>query len=259
MPFRDVLGGTLVQARRAKASPLRIVIPIAVIAALLAGGAFAVFKLGGDPTTANTPTRAPSVAATQSTAQPTSTESPSSEPSATSTKAPTVATGAKALKACQRRVRVADDVLAAAKTGVRHWAIHVQAQTDANARKISIAKMGALFKKTRLAGPADQQRYRDALSKYEDLNGSCDKVKGATASVAEKLSNCRDRAKAQKPVLAAAADGMADWKSHLAAMQRNAKTHVPHAESVWLRAWRAAPPHIKAYKKAAADFDAPKC
>ena len=119
--------------------------------------------------------------------------------------------------------------------------------------------MGALFKKTRLAGPADQQRYRDALSKYEDLNGSCDKVKGATASVAEKLSNCRDRAKAQKPVLAAAADGMADWKSHLAAMQRNATTHVPHAESVWLRAWRAAPPHIEAYKKAAADFDAPKC
>ena len=60
-------------------------------------------------------------------------------------------------------------------------------------------------------------------------------------------------------MLAAAADGMADWKSHLAAMQRNAEDHVRNAQGVWLRAWRAAPPHIKAYKKAAADFDAPKC
>ena len=60
-------------------------------------------------------------------------------------------------------------------------------------------------------------------------------------------------------MMAAGADGMADWKSHVAAMQRNAETHVRNAQGVWLAAWRAAPPHIKAYKKAAADFDAPKC
>ncbi len=214
--------------------------------------------MGDDPTTANAPTRAPSVAATQSTAQPTSTGSPSSKPSASPTKT-AKPVGAKALKACQRKVRAADDVLAAAKVGVRHWAIHVQAQTDANAARITPKAMNALFKETRLAGPADHQRYGDALDTYEDLNGSCDKVEGASAKVADKLSDCRDRARAQKPVLAAAADGMADWKSHLAAMQRNAESHVRDAQGVWLRAWRAAPPHIKAYKKAAADFDAPKC
>ncbi len=87
--------------------------------------------------------------------------------------------------------------------------------------------MSALFKKTRLAGPADHQRYDDALSAYKDLNGSCAKVEGAPAKVAGKLSNCRDRAQAQKPVLAAGADGMADWKSHLAAMQRNAEEPRP--------------------------------
>ena len=139
------------------------------------------------------------MAATQTTAQPTSTGSPSSEPSATPTKAKPVV-GAKALKACQRRVRAADDVLAAAKIGVRHWAIHVQAQTDGNSQKISPKTMSALFKQTRLAGPSDQQRYRDALDAYEDLDGSCNKVKGAPAKVADKLSDCRDRAQAQKPV-----------------------------------------------------------
>ena len=248
----------MVQARRAKARPLRVVIPLAIVAALLAGGALAVSKVG-DPTTANAPTRAPSVAATQSTAQPTRTGSPSSEPSATPTKTANSVAGAKALKACQRRFRAADDVMAAAKIGVQHWATHVQAQTDANARKISTKTMSARFKQTRLAGPADQQRYRDALDAHEDLNRTCHKVKGAPAKVADKLGDCRDRAQAQKPVLAASADAMADWKSHLAAMQRNAESHVRNAQGVWLKAWRAAPPHINAYKKAAADFDAPKC
>ena len=70
-------------------------------------------------------------------------------------------------------------MLAAAEIGVRHWAIHVQAQTDANARKISTAKMSARFKATRLDGPADQRRYRDAIDAYEGQDGSCAKVKGA--------------------------------------------------------------------------------
>ena len=70
------------------------------------------------------------------------------------------------------------------------------------------------------------------------LNGSCGKVKDAPAKVAGKLSDCRDRAQEQKPVLAAGANGMADWKSHLAAMQRNAGSHVRNAQRVWL--WRMA-------------------
>lgn len=249
----------MVQARRAKARPTRIIIPLAVVAALLAGGAYAVSQLGGEPQTANAPTRAPSVAATQSTAQPSKSASPSTEPSPTPTKSATSDIGAKKLKACQRKVRAADDVMRAAKIGVLHWATHVQAQTDANAQKISSATMSARFKKTRLAGPTDLQRFDDALDAYKDLNGSCDKVKNAPAKVASKLSDCRDRAQAQKPVMAAGADGMADWKSHIAAMARNAEEHVSNAQGVWLKAWRAAPPHINAYKKVSADFNAPKC
>jgi hypothetical protein len=156
-------------------------------------------------------------------------------------------------------VRAADKVLAEAKIGIKHWATHVQAQTDANNSKISVGQMNAKFKVTRLAGPADQSRYRKALATYQEQKGSCQRVAGAAASVAASLAKCDDRARAQRPVLAAAADGMADWRSHLAAMQRSRMTHVAHPEAVWLRAWRAAPPHIRAYDKAVANFDAPRC
>ncbi len=203
------------------------------------------------------------MAATESTAQPTRSTTPTPQPKPTSTSKPTATPGAvkavKALKACQSRVRAADDVLAAGKTGTLHWAAHVQAQTDANKSKITVTEMKARFKESRLAGPADQQRYADALSTYKDLSGSCGKVKGAEDKVAGKLADCNERAKAQKPLLAATANGMADWKSHLAAMQRSSEGHVANAQGVWLRAWRAAPPHINAYKQAAADFHAPNC
>ncbi len=156
-------------------------------------------------------------------------------------------------------MRRADQVLKDAKTGMEHWAEHVQAQTDADANVISIEQMDGTFAKTRLAGPADQKRYADALSDYAESEGSCRTVKDASASVAESLARCRKRGKAQQPVLAAAAAGMKDWRTHLAAMQRSRAEHVENAEEVWLQAWRVAPPHIKAYEKAAAGFDAPTC
>jgi hypothetical protein len=184
--------------------------------------------------------------------------SPQGTPSASSTTARGLA-GAKSLASCRAKVRAADKVLAEAKIGVTHWATHVQAQTDANHGKITVGQMNGTFKATRLAGPADQSRYHKALVRYRDLKGSCQPVRGADSSVAASLAKCADRARAQRPVLAAAANGMADWRSHLAAMQRSRMTHVHDAQGVWLRAWRAAPPHIRAYEKAVQHFDAPSC
>ena len=57
--------------------------------------------------------------------------------------------------------------------------------------------MKARFKKTRLKGPDDLKRYDDALSAYEDLEGSCEKVKGAETAVAAALAKCEKRSKAQ--------------------------------------------------------------
>jgi hypothetical protein len=156
-------------------------------------------------------------------------------------------------------VRAGDKVVEAADLGVGHWATHVQAQTDANRAKITVATMKGKFAKTRLAGPADQKRYADAMSDYHKADRSCDTVKGATQKVAAALTKCSQRSKAQRPVIRAAAPAMKDWRSHLAAMQRSREGHVVNAEAIWLKAWRAAPPHIKAYQKAAGDFDAPSC
>lgn len=188
---------------------------------------------------------------------------PSTSASSTPSPSPSARTDDQAaarLSSCRDRVGEADAVLAAAKTGVGHWAEHVQAQTDANAGRITVATMDATFARTRLAGPDDQDRYRKAVAGYEDADGSCSAVAGASNKESAALSSCRDRSKAQQPVLKAAEDAMADWRSHLAAMARSRAHHMDDAEQIWVDAWRAAPPHIQAYDKAAAAFrGAPDC
>src|SRR6478672_6200944 len=47
--------------------------------------------------------------------------------------------------------------------GIDHWSQHVQAQTDANAGRISLEGMKKSFMRTRLLGPSDIASYRGAL------------------------------------------------------------------------------------------------
>ena len=248
----------MVQARRAKARPVRVIILLAIVAALLVGGSFAAVKFWPDATTAGPE---PESSATVESQAPTTAES-SPSPSDTPTASSASAASKKALEACQARVRAADEVLKQGKTGVLHWATHVQAQKDNLDGKISVDEMKARFKKTRLKGPDDLKRYDDALSAYEDLTGSCEKVKGADTAVAAALAKCEKRSKAQPAVLKATAAGMKDWKAHQKLMQLNAvhKAGTPsEAQSSWLKQFYAAPKHIKAFKKETADFKAPSC
>lgn len=154
----------------------------------------------------------------------------------------------------------ADDLLAAEKAGVGHWAEHVQAQTAANADRITVDEMNAIFTRTRLAGRDDQDRYDEAVTGYADADGSCAAVAGASQQDAAALARCRDRFDEQQPVLQAGDAAMADWRSHLAAMTRSRTHHLDDAEEIWINAWRAAPPHLRAYENAIATFrDAPDC
>lgn len=163
------------------------------------------------------------------------------------------------MTSCRAKVRAGDAVINEAKVGVGHWARHVQAQTDYNAKAVTYAQMKDEFKVTKLAGPADQSRYTAAVATYKDKRAACTTVAGAPANVASALKRCVERNQAQAPVLKASTDGMADWKSHLAAMSRSAAGHVHDAEGVWIAAWQAAPPHIKAFNKAIKGYDAPNC
>jgi hypothetical protein len=250
-----------------------VVIPV-VIALLVGVGVVALQQgwLSGDTSTTANPS--PAATTTHATGHTMSTTPETPSASATPTEDESSATPrspspsragqagaevAQVLEGCQDKVRAADRVLKAADVGIGHWAEHVQAQTDANSGKISVKKMDAIFKRTRLDGPDDVKAYDRARDDVDQSSGSCDEPEGATGPDRDKIEDCAARSKAQRPVLAAAEDGMDDWESHLAAMRRSRMGHVNDAQGVWIRAWRAAPPHIKAYEKAAKGFDAPPC
>jgi hypothetical protein len=253
----------VVQARRAKVRPARVIIPLVVAAALLVGGSFAAVKFWPDATTAGPQpeTSATTIEQLPSTAE--SSPSPSASTSQSDDAAATTAAAAQALETCRAKVEAADEVLKQGKTGVEHWAIHVGAQKAYVAGKISVDEMKARFKKTRLKGPEDVRRYDDALSAYQELEGSCEAVEGADEQVAATLASCQKRSKAQPAVMRATAAGMKDWKAHLTFMQRNAlhKEGSPsEAQATWLKQYKAAPKNINAFKKATSNFeDAPSC
>jgi hypothetical protein len=246
------------QARRAKAQPARVIIPLAVAAALLVGGLFAAVKFWPDATTAG-PQAESNTATVESQAPSIAESSPSQPPS---TAAEPASEEQKALEACQAKVRAADEVIKQGTTGVEHWAGHIQAQKDGNAGKITPEQMKAQFKATRLKGPGDLQRYDDARSAYQDLDASCDEVAGGDSVVAAALADCSERSKAQKPLMAATNSAMKDWRAHLTFMQRNKlhKAGTPaQALETWLSQYDAAPKNIRAFENASEDFDAPNC
>ncbi len=117
----------MVQARRAKVRPVRVIIPLVVAAALLVGGSFAAWKFWPETTTAG-PQAESSATAVESQAPSTAVSSPSPSETATTDAASAAAT--KALEACQAKVTAADAVRKEGKTGVLHWADHVDAQAD---------------------------------------------------------------------------------------------------------------------------------
>jgi hypothetical protein len=255
-------GGEIVaKARRAKRSAARIVVPILAALLLLSGGAVALWKFWPQLSTSAGPT--PSVEATQSTAEPTTatpSETPSATPSSTPKPDPSAVKAQQALDDCQAKVEAGDAVIKEAKTGVAHWASHVNAQVLADRGVIRIPEMLARFKATRLKGPDDQKRYHDALKDYENQqDASCKKVDKAPSKINAKLEKCATRSSDQQPVLSAGADGMHDWASHLAAMQRDKNEHVANAQAIWVKAYRAAPTNINAFNRAVAKYDPPKC
>ena len=263
------------KARRAQKAPMSKALPIAIAAVLVVAASFVGWRVLSDPSpvTDTKSSASPTETATASPSTDTSAEASASATSAPTTvssspepePAPTPETSADAavvtaaLEQCRAKVASADAVMAATSAGVANWAAHVQAQTDANDGRISDAEMRAIFTRTRLAGPADQKAYGEAVTAYQAIESSCGAVEGAPEESATALSQCSVRLSAQQVVINQGGPAMADWGTHLADMARSAAGDSDDAMGVWTAAWKAAPTNINAHTAAVAAFEAPVC
>ncbi len=261
----------MTQARRAKGFAgrgrrawLLVAVPLLMLLAglLIIEGVRRQAQQGGLPipgvsitaTPASPDVATPTAAASPSTPS----RKPTPRPSTPSAK-PDDSAAVTALRACRAKVKAADEVLDAARTGMKHWSEHILAQTDANSGAITVGEMEEIFDRTMKAGDEDEERYRSAEKGYEGEKGSCREVSGASTQIRQQLGRCAERQKAQDPVLAAADDGMEDWITHLGDMRRSEQGKIHNPEQKWLATWRAAPKNIDAYDEAADDFSAPRC
>ena len=160
---------------------------------LLGGGGVAAWQLWPDGSTTSAQPQA-SVTASSTTPSATS-ATPSQTPTAKPSKSvdPNTVKAEEALKTCQAKVSAGDKVIEEAKTGVGHWASHVESQRLADEGEISIDEMKARFKETRLLGPGDQKRYRDAVNAYQDEDGTCSEIDKAPRAIAASLEKCASR------------------------------------------------------------------
>lgn len=252
----------VIRARRAKPRPFRIAAAVAAVTILVGGGTFMASRLIQDDAT----TAAPPNTSAHSTA---SHDGLPSEPEVTPTETPAAGSSASGgagdvqsvLSNCQTLAAAQDAVLDEAATGIGHWDEHIQAQTDAFDGKIDADELGAIFARTRLAGPDDQKRYAKVLKAKNKTTATCSSETISADQAADlAISQCLARVALQQKSLTAAADAMGDWRQHLKDMQRSRHEHVPEAQEIWLAAWRAAPPHLKAWDKASDRMDAaPTC
>jgi hypothetical protein len=166
---------------------------------------------------------------------------------------------AAVLRDCRARVEAGDKVLTVAKQGMRSWSEHIQAQTDANAGKITLQKMDDIFEQTRKTGEEVARRYTAAVDAYQGEKGSCHAQSEGSADVRQQMARCAQREAAQQPVLNAAERGMSDWIRHLGEMRRSKQGKIHNPQKKWLETWRAAPKNINAYHKAATKYAAPDC
>ena len=237
----------MAQARRAKPRPSRVILPLAVAAALLVGGSVAAWQFWPESPTAAEPHETPAVAATESTAVPTTTPrataTPSSHPDADRLRRPrpgqrrrrsrpwtTAGTGYGPRTRCWTRP-AGDRPLGGPRRGRTQGrgSEHLggQAAGDLQADPAGRSVGPAALRRRGQRPRTDRGLLRQGRGRRrhdQDRDGQVPRAKQG----AEAGAGGRGRA-------------MRDWKNHLADMQRSRETHVKNAQGVWLRAYGRLP------------------
>jgi len=214
----------------------------------LAGGAYAVLA----PDASDDPSNAASTGAADS----------SGTPSATS-----AASGSAledSLVACRDAVAAADAAVGEARTGVGHWATHVQARVDFEAGRIDEATQKQRWAETRVLGPGDQARFAAADAAFQPRAEACAEVNLAAESTAlgTSVEACQQRTAALTAAVEAGRAAMTDWSNHLADMKARVDGAIDSSEGGdrWDHAFHMAPGNINAFREAeTALSQAPAC
>lgn len=154
---------------------------------------------------------------------------------------------------CAARAAAADAVVAEAAIGVGHWDEHVQARTDLLAGRNTEADTKAIWKRTRLAGPGDLERFNAAVTAYNAAPPCAGAdPRTAPADLRAILDACTTRTAQGEAATAAAAAAIGDWQSHLNAMAAHAHGDMTaaQAQDQWVEAWEQAPTNIEAFNDA---------
>ena len=158
--------------------------------------------------------------------------------------------------ACVKEIQAAEAVVAAAGNAAEHWREHVQARTDLLAGKNSEEQTKAIWKRTRLLGPADSVAINSAVAERAKVNGGCAGVPGKAAAV------CKQRLADLDAVGATYRAAARDWAAHLQAMAAHAAGEfgAEHAQDLWVAAWTGATRNLNAAARARATLgDVPTC
>ncbi|HEY3004953.1 MAG TPA: hypothetical protein VGJ44_21575, partial [Kribbellaceae bacterium] len=137
-------------------------------------------------------------------------------------------------------------VVNATRIGAGHWREHVQARTDLLAGKLSQAATKAIWKRTRLAGPADLTRLAAATAAHQPTRGACAKIAGAAGTA------CRHRMAVLEAAAGAGRAAVRDWEAHLRmmAVHKSGDMTDTQAQAMWVTQWRTAPKNLDAFARA---------
>lgn len=171
-----------------------------------------------------------------------------------STRAATATAAPAYASACRDATETAEEVVDAARTGIDHWAMHVQARTDRLAGRITEDGMRATCKATRRAGRQDVGELQQAVAAFERQAGLCAQVEPSSipAELSEPMARCFERSEAAATAIASGRSAVADWAAHLEDMARFADGDfdAAHAQHLWEAAWAKAPINIDAFREA---------
>lgn len=233
---------------------------LAVVVAFLVGS-----RDDGTRTTAQPGSGAASSAAATSSPSGPPSDPPSDSPSGSTTSAspsPAPAGVPTALRRCSADIVVAEDVLDAGKPGMAHWQEHVEAQSEYVAGRATAEQTAALWKRSRLAGPADVERFREPSARFSRTTDACAGLSSVPAPYDDEARDCVARERAAASAAGAMQAVMRDWTAHQRHMAefRSGDLAAVQAQELWIEAWRRAPVALRAMSAAQPALDrAPRC